>query len=156
MPDEPSFEVGDCIAISYCNLKYPSTQVATVIRSTRHSFVADFNDGSTPCRYFRKDGRWRNQFGYRVTVAIANSGNHSRKDGPRPALAAADANAIQKTTTGEAPPILSEPAGVILFDPGRGWYEVPCSCYRAPGLSKPPRDLFEAGSGPRQRSDPKE
>lgn len=80
MPDELSFEVGDYIAISYCNLKYPSTQIATVIRSTRHSFVADFNDGSPPCRYFRKNGRWRNQFGYRVTVATANSGNQPQKE----------------------------------------------------------------------------
>ncbi|MFZ0591443.1 MAG: hypothetical protein WAM39_13250 [Bryobacteraceae bacterium] len=80
MPDELSFEVGDCIAISFCNLKYPSTQIATVIRSTRHSFVADFKDGSSPRRYFRKDGRWRNQFGYRVTVATANSGNQPQKE----------------------------------------------------------------------------
>lgn len=75
MCQEPSFKVGDRIAISYCNLKYPSTQVATVIGSTRHSFVVDFGDGSCPCRYFRKDRQWRNQFGYRVTVAIANSDN---------------------------------------------------------------------------------
>jgi hypothetical protein len=80
MSDELSFQVGDRIAISYCNFKYASAQIATVIRSTRHSLVADFNDRSTPCRYFQKDGRWRDQFGYRVTVAIANSGNHSRKD----------------------------------------------------------------------------
>jgi hypothetical protein len=80
MCQEPSFKVGDYIAISYCNLKYPSTQVATVIRSTRHSFIADFKDGSSPCRYFRKDGRWRNQFGYRVTVATANAGNQPQKE----------------------------------------------------------------------------
>jgi hypothetical protein len=71
MPAELPFEVGSRVVISYWHPRFPSNHVVRIIRASPNSFTASFEDGSSSCRYFRRDGRWRNQFGYQVDVSVA-------------------------------------------------------------------------------------